>query len=207
MSRARCLLAVSLVLAASHTRPLALSADPPKDAPKEVRALEGTFTGAWTMYGIDDKGAVVKKMTWTDTMKATGTEVKDGRAFVTTVNEMTFEGAKGPVKIEGKEGYYLNKDGALGDYFIETFGRATRVTKLADTVWTYADAATEQELTRLGFPKGSTGQHVVVKVVTKEQGTEMHLITRVTTVNWKSADGKAQILQFSSLQGHHTRKP
>ena len=50
-------------------------AEPAKEVPEEVRALEGTYTGAWTMYGINDKGEVVKKMSWTDTVKATGAEV------------------------------------------------------------------------------------------------------------------------------------
>jgi hypothetical protein len=40
----------------------------PDAVPKEVRALEGAYTGSWAMYGIDDKGAVVKRMAWTDTM-------------------------------------------------------------------------------------------------------------------------------------------
>src|SRR4051812_34286862 len=58
-------------------------AEPPPrakpDIPKEVRALAGTYTGAWTMYGIDEKGEVVKRMAWTDTMKAGSPEVKGER--------------------------------------------------------------------------------------------------------------------------------
>ena len=49
--------------------------------PKEVRALEGTYTGAWTMYGIDGKGDIVKRMAWTDTMKAVNSEIQGDRAF------------------------------------------------------------------------------------------------------------------------------
>ena len=55
---------------------LAEGAEPKADPPKEVRALEGTYTGTWTMYGIDEKGEVVKRMSWTDTLKASGAEVK-----------------------------------------------------------------------------------------------------------------------------------
>ena len=184
------------------------AAEPAKEVPKEVRALEGTYTGVWTMYGINDKGEVVKKMSWTDTVKATGAEVKGDRAFVTTVDEMTFDGIKAPVvKIEGKEGHFINKDGTLGDAFVEFSGRVTRMSKLGDGIWTYTNAAAEQELTRLGFPKGASGSHVIVKVVTKEQGVETHRISRVTTVTWKDADGKEQTLQFVSLQGHHKRQP
>lgn len=182
-------------------------AGPVKEVPKEVRALEGTYTGAWTMSGVNDKGEVVKKMSWTDTVKVGSAEVKGDRAFVTTVDEMTFDGVKAPpTKLEGKEGYYLNKDGSLGDAFVEFFGRVTRMSKLGDGIWTYTNPAAEQELTRLGFPKGASGSHVIVKVVTKEQGVETHRISRVTTVTWKDG-GKEQTLQFVSLQGHHKRQP
>jgi hypothetical protein len=177
------------------------------DVPREVRALAGVYTGSWTMYGIDDKGQVVKKMAWTDTMKAGGAEVKGGRAYVTTTDEMSFEGAKGPpFKVEGKEGYFLIKDGGLGDYFIETNGQVQRVTKLGANVWTYVAPANEQELSRLGFPSGATGLHVVVKVVGSEQGVETHRISRVTTVSWKDKEGKERTHQFVSLQGHHKRQ-
>src|SRR5262249_51185856 len=126
------------------------------DVPKEVRALEGTYTGSWTMHGIDEKGEVVKLMSWTDIVKATNGRIDGGRAYVKTTDEMTFDGTAGrPFKVEGKEGYLLNKNGSLGEYFIETYGRANRLANLADNVWTYAASAKEQELTRLGFPKGS----------------------------------------------------
>ena len=69
------------------------------------------------MYGIDGQGEIVKKMAWTDTMKAVGAEIKGDRAQVKTSDEMMFQGAKGPpFKVEGKEGYFLKKDGTLGDY-------------------------------------------------------------------------------------------
>ena len=77
-----------------------LTADPTPagagEVPAQVRALQGTYTGAWTMYGIDATGAVVKNMAWTDTMTADKPEVKDGQAFVSTTDVMTFEGGKIP---------------------------------------------------------------------------------------------------------------
>jgi hypothetical protein len=179
----------------------------PTRVPQEVLALAGVYIGSWTMYGIDDKGQVVQKMAWTDTMTAAGPEVKGGRAFVTTTDEMKFDGAKGPpFKVEGKEGYFLSKDGGLGDYFIEANGQVQRVTRLGTNVWTYAAPAAEAELSRLGFPRGASGQHVVVKVVTADQGVETHRISRVTTVNWKDKDTQDRALQFVSLQGHHRRQ-
>jgi hypothetical protein len=44
------------------------------------------------LYGIDEKGEVVKRMAWTDTMKAGRPEVTADRAYVATTDEMTFEG-------------------------------------------------------------------------------------------------------------------
>jgi hypothetical protein len=183
-------------------------ADRAANVPKEVRALEGSFVGTWNMYGIDDKGDVIKRFTWTDTIKSTGVEVKNDRAYIKWVNEQTFAGRPGPPrKTEGKEGYFLNKDGTLGDYFIEMFGMSTRMRQLSETAWSYATPAFPQELTVLGFPKTASGQHVVVKVVTKENNLETHRISRVSTVRWKDKEGKDRVIQFVSLQGHHQREP
>ena len=179
----------------------------PPEVPKEVRALEGTYTGAWTLFGVDEKGDVIKRMAWTDTAKAEKAEVQGDRAFVSTSDEMTFEGGKiPPFKVQGKEGYLLTKDGGLGEYFIEAAGQTNKMIKLGDNVWTYTAPAAGPELARLGFPKDASGQHVLVKVVTQEQGTETHRISRVTTVSWKDKEGKERWLQFVSLQGFHKRQ-
>jgi hypothetical protein len=188
-----------------------LAADP-KDVPdapqKEVRDLAGTYTGSWTMFGIDEKGEVVKRMAWTDTIKAEKPEVNGDRAYVSTTDEMTFEGGRiPPFKVQGREGYFLRKGGGLGDYFIETSGQTNRMVRVGEDVWSYTAPAAAQELGRLGFPKGASGQHVLVKVVTKEQGVETHRISRLTTVSWKDNEGKERWLQFVSLQGFHKRQP
>jgi hypothetical protein len=176
--------------------------------PKEVRDLAGTYTGSWTMFGIDEKGEVVKRMAWTDIIKAENPEVKGDRAYVSTTDEMTFEGGQiPPFKVQGKEGYFLKKDGGLGDYFIETSGQTNRMVKVGDNVWSYAAPATEPELVRLGFPKGPSGQHVLVKVATREQGVETHRVSRLTTVSWTDKEGRERWLQFVSLRGFHKRQP
>jgi hypothetical protein len=176
--------------------------------PAEVAALEGAYTGSWVMYGIDGQGDIVKKMAWTDIVKAGGAEIKGDRAQVKTTDEMTFEGAKGPpFKVEGKEGYFLRKDGTPGDYFIETFGQVNRLVKVGDNVWSYTAAASPQELARLGFPKGAAGRHVIIKVVGKEQGVETHRISRLSTVSWTDRGGQERVSQFVSLQGYHKREP
>ena len=183
-------------------------ADAPKEVPKEVRALEGTYTGSWTMYGMDEKGEIVKRMAWTDTMKAVGAEVQGDRAWVSTSDEMTFEGGQiPPFKVQGQEGYFLKKDGGLGDYFIDTLGQTHRMVQVGENVWSYTTPAAAQELGRLGFPKGASGRHVFVKVVAKEQGVETHRISRLSTVTWMDKEGKERVSQFVSLQGYHKRQP
>ena len=96
---------------------------------------------------------------------------------------------------------------ALGDYFIEISGQTNRMVKVGENVSSYITPADAQELGRLGFPNDASGQHVLVKVVTNEQGAETHRITRLTTVTWKDQEGKERTLQFVSLQGHHRRQP
>jgi hypothetical protein len=208
MRELRLLPILSLVLfgmAPPHT-----AADEKKtsDVPREVRALEGTYTGSWVMYGIDEQGDVVKKMAWTDTMAAAGAEIKGDRAQVKTTDEMMFEGGNAPpFKVEGKEGYFLKKDGTLGDYFIETFGQVNRLVKVGENVWSFTIPAFPQELTGLGFPKEAAGRHVVIKVVGKEQGVETHRISRLSTVTWTDKGGREHVSQFVSLQGYHKRQP
>ena len=175
--------------------------------PKEVSDLTGDFSGSWTIFGIDERGQAVKRMAWTDTIKAEKPVTKGDRAYVTTTDEMTFEDGRIPQKsVKGTEGYFLNKDGSLGDYFIESFGQVYRVRKLEKNVWTYAMPGSPQELAQLGFTNVIWGQHVVVTVITQEQGRETHQITRVTTVNWKDAEGKERWIQYVSLQGVYRRQ-
>jgi hypothetical protein len=196
-----------LTLYTASALPAADDTAPAAPVPKEVRDLVGTYTGSWTLYGIDDKVGVAKKAAWTDVVKATDPRVKDGKAFVTMSDEMKFDGNKQTFKMEGTEGYLLNKDGSPGEYFIETFGQRRRMVKVSDNVWTGVTAASAVEMGQLGFPKDATGQHVLVKVVTQEGGVETHRISRVTAATWKDNDGKEHTLQFVSLHGFHKRQP
>jgi hypothetical protein len=147
-------------------------------------------------------------MAWTDTIKAEKPEVKGDRAYVSTADEMTFEGGKiPPTKVQGNEGYHLKTDGGRGDYFIEMAGHTYGMVKVGDNVWSCTTPAEAQELSMLGFPMDASGQRVLVKVITKEQGVETHRISRVTTVSWKEREGKERWLQYVSLQGFHKRQP
>lgn len=173
--------------------------------PAEVQAIAGSFTGAWTSYGINDKGEVVKQMAWTDVIKADKPTASADRAYVETVDEMTFEGGRiPPQKIVGKEGYLLNKDGSLGDYFIEIFGQTIPMKKLSSDTWAYSVVANPQEFRMLG-DKFVSATHVLVKTTVVDQGIETHNISRITTLKWKDAEGKERLTQFVSLQGQHRK--
>jgi pimeloyl-ACP methyl ester carboxylesterase len=174
--------------------------------PQEVRSIAGTFIGSWTSFGVDDKGQIVKRAAWNDIVRAENPVVKEDRAYVTTTDEMVFEGARiAPMKVQGTEGYFLNKDGSLGDYYFENFGQVYRTQKLGKDTWVYAMPANPRELSQLGFANIISAGHVIVKVVTYPEGVETHRISRITTVNWKDAEGKDRWLQYVSLQGVHQR--
>ena len=175
--------------------------------PKEVSDLEGVYTGSWTSFGLDRQGQIAKRAAWTDKIVARGAVREGDRAFVTTEMKMTFEGgAIPPFKSQGKDGYFLNADGNVGDQFIENSGQLYRLKRLTTNSWTFALPAQPRELAQLGFTNIISAQHVFVKVLNFEQGRETHRISRVTTVNWKDVDGKDRWLQFTSMQGFHRRE-
>lgn len=191
----------------SPCAPAAPAQEQAKPVPKEVRAIAGTYAGAWTLFGVDENGQAVKRAAWTDIIRAENPVVKSERAYVTVTDEMSFEGGRiPPRKTQGAEGYFLNKDGSLGDYYFETAGQIYRFQKLSPETWAYVVTADARELAQLGFSNVISGQHVLVKVITSEQGVETHRISRVTTVSWKDAEGKERWTQFVSLQGFHKRQ-
>jgi hypothetical protein len=197
---------IALILTASFSVPLFAQSNSVQ-IPKEVKDVAGTYTGSWTVYGLDASGQVIKQAAWTDTLKAENPVVEKNRAFVTTNDEMIFEGGRiPPMKVAGKEGYLLNSDGSLGEYFIETYGQIYKMQKLGENVFAYTVPAAPQELARLGAANVLSAQHTLVKVVTFEQGLETHDISRLTTLRWKEASGKERTTQFISLQGRHQKQ-
>jgi hypothetical protein len=169
--------------------------------------LEGTYVGSWTLFGIDPESNVVKLAAWTDTIKAENAQIDEAQAFVLTTSEMVFEGSNGPpLTFTGKEGYFLLPDGSLGDYFIETFGQVSKSTQLEENVWISVTPVSAEDLASYHLPQDSSGEHVVVKVVTREEGIEIHRITRVTTVTWTGQAGQERSTQFVSLEGFHKRQ-
>ncbi|HEY8563355.1 MAG TPA: hypothetical protein VIL74_23455 [Pyrinomonadaceae bacterium] len=173
--------------------------------PAEVQAIAGTFTGSWTSYAVNDKGEIVKQAAWTDVIKAEKPTAAADRAYVETIDEMTFEGGRiPPQKITGKEGYLLNKDGSLGDYFIEIFGQTIPMKRLSKDTWAYSVAANPQEFRALG-DRFVSATHVLVKTTLMDGAVETHNISRITTLKWKDAEGKERLTQFVSLQGQHRK--
>lgn len=175
--------------------------------PPELTALQGTYTGQWTLFGINAEGEVVRKTAWTDKLVTGSVQLLPDRMFVSWVNEQTFEGTqRPPTKVEGKEGFFL-RNGKLGDGYIEMFGQTLRLIRLSDNTASYVAPATPPELAMLGFPKGATGQHVLVKVTTTEQGQPTHRVSRITTASYTDAQGNPRTVQFVSLRGYHRKQP
>lgn len=177
------------------------------EVPKQVKELVATFEGTWKSFRLNEQDEIVRFSTYVDRLTAHMPKIEDGRAFVLYRDEMSAPGATEPsFVIEGKEGYFVNSDGTLGDYFTEQFGQVQRYKNLADGVWVAAIEAHPQELKRLGFANVISGHHVMVKVITTTDSETTHHITRVTTVKWKDRSGKTSEIQFTSLKGSHTKK-
>jgi hypothetical protein len=159
------------------------------------------------VFGIDEAGQAVTLVSWTDTIQAENPQIDGEQAYVLTTGEMVFDNANiPPMKIAGKEGYSLLPDGTLGDYFVETNGQVSKSNQLSEDVWISVTPASAQDLASYGLPNVSSGQHILNKVVTSEDGVETHRITRVTTVNWTDQAGQERSTQFVSLQGFHQKE-
>jgi hypothetical protein len=179
-----------------------------QDVPQAVRDLAGTYVGSWTLFGIDEESNVIELASWTDTIRAENPQMDQAQAYVLTTTEIVFDGGNAPpLQFTGKEGYFLLPDGNLGDYFVETFGQVSKSTRLGENVWVSVTPASAEDLASYRLPHDSSGEHVLVKVVTSEEGVEIHRITRVTTVTWTDQAGQERSLQFASLQGFHKRQP
>lgn len=175
--------------------------------PQAVRDLEGTYAGSWTLFGLDEESTVIKLASWTDTIKAENAQMNGEQAYVLTTSEMVFDGSEAPaMEFTGREGYFLMPDGSLGEYFVETFGQITKSSQLGENIWITVTPASAEDLASYRLPNGSSGQHVLVKVVASEEGNEVHRISRVTTVTWTDQAGQDRSLQFVSMQGYHERQ-
>jgi hypothetical protein len=203
----RCALPASLLLALAACASRIKERGAPSvstDATLDRGTLSGNFAGAWQTFTIDRNGRVSPQVSWVDTMTAVGPTEEIGRTYVTTTDAMTFSGGRIPAqRVVGREGYLRNSDGTFGDYFVETMGRTSRMTRVATNVLISVAPAAPGELGTLG--PNASAEHVLVKVVSIESGTEIHRISRVTTVHWFDSSGIARSAQYVSLTGEHHR--
>lgn len=175
--------------------------------PEKLKAMVGTYTGEWTLFGMDKEGNIVEKVSWTDVIEVQHPVVEDNKAYVTTVSKMHFGDNIPPHEVKGIEGYYLKADGSLGDYFIQMQGQEEiRSHEVGKDVWVYAVPISNYEYAMLGFSNATFGRNVLVKVVARMDGLETHRIHRVTTVAWKDDSGRERWTQFVSLKGFHQQQ-
>jgi len=176
------------------------------EIPKEIQSLVGSYQGEWTAYGIDSIGQVIQATSWVDTMTLSDPVIEGNRVYAPTEDKMYFKGGHiPPMTVSGIEGYFINDDGSLGDYFFEMYGQVYRMQELNDNTWIYAMPGSPQEMANFGFTDIISAQHIMVKVVTQEDETETHRLSRITTVNWKDKDGRDRWIQYTSLEGYHKR--
>jgi hypothetical protein len=198
--------ALTLSFATLQEQPPEPAAPAPADSiPPELADLVGTWRGEWNLFGLDERGRVVPRASWTDRLIAQDPAVAAGRASVRTLDELTFAGLGGKRQVQGTEGFLLDGKGRPGAPFFTTGERETKPVQLADDVSTWCDPIDSAELQSLGLPAEATGTHVTVKVATRENGHVVHRLTRVTTVRWKDAELNDHVVQFTSLQGYHRR--
>jgi hypothetical protein len=141
--------------------------------------------------------------TWVDTVTTGMPMVTADRAFFVATDSMDFGGGAPPMQQTFNEGFLRNKDGSIGDHFIEAFGQVTVDHEISPGVFTYAQPAAVQELQQLGFTTAVDGTHVTTKVVILESGTPVEHVTRLSTVHWKDASGADKYTQLVTLQGEH----
>lgn len=198
------LLGLALALGAMTIGCASTGAESALDAASKIA---GTYTGQWSMYGLAD-GHVVEKASWTDRLEA-GHSVEDhGRAYVEVTDTMTF--ANGQTRTSKFiEGYSAKPDGSAGDRFYEIGGTATHFKKLTERDWVYQATPDPGELWFLGVNPQDVvfASHVTTKTTTFEGPIDTDHVTRLTTIQWKDADGKIHSTQFVSMKGEHARTP
>ena len=194
---AHCFVIVILLMSAvAHGTESALDA---------TKRIAGKYTGQWSMFAFND-GKVVERAACTDVLIASHVTEDNERAYVEVIDVMTFpDGSTRTSKFI--EGYYANSDGSAGDRFYEIQGKITIFKKLSENDWAYYAQPETGELWFLGFnPKDViSSSHIATKTTTYEDKIDTDHVTRVTTVQWKDANGTTQTSQFISLKGQHRR--
>ena len=171
-----------------------------------LQQLQGTYNGSWDFYTLDASGNAVKSYSANDTATTSKPQKKGDRVFVEVHDAMQMPGHD--MTIDFHEGYFVKPDGSAGDRFFEMFGQTVVEKPIGDHAWAFQTPVAPQELDQLGL-KGKTvvsAMHTTVKTASVNGTTETELVTRVTTVHWKAADGAIKSAQFVSMSGTHTRE-
>ncbi len=194
----------------SGSRAPAPPSSPPSATDPVLASLEtiaGEYTGEWTLRGVDETGAPKVVMSWTDEVSVPFEPIREpGRAYLSVTDEMTFEGPVPARTVTFKEGFLVADDGSVGErFFNQGDGGAVVETELAPGVYTFSQVATPEELATLGFTDANPGTHVTVKTTTRDGSVEQEHISRVTTAQWRDADGRPHTTQMVTLEGMHRR--
>jgi hypothetical protein len=85
-------------------------------------------------------------------------------------------------------------------------GQELKMHEIGEDVWTYTASVSSYEYSMLGFSNVSFGKHVLIKAITRKNGSETHRISRVTTLAWKDDSDTERWIQFVSLKEFHERQ-
>ena len=109
-----------------------------------------------------------------------------------------------PYNMEFKEGFYLENNEIVKHFFTLANEEIEEI-KIDDNTFVYSQIIAPHEFAQLGFKNAVEGKHTVTKVILNIDKTEIHKITRITTIIWKDENGELQNIQFVSMTGYHKR--
>lgn len=167
--------------------------------------LVGTFTGAWTLWGLDSADEQVERAAWTDSATGSNPRIDGDRALVDISNVM--DGETWTQEMEFLEGVYIEDDGSMGSYFFEIDSVVTLLTETSPGVWEYDSPIISSDysgMVNVTADNLVTGSKHSTKVISFPGGVEHHQITGTTHVEY-DAGGGLQVVDFVSIEGYHDR--
>jgi hypothetical protein len=170
-------------------------------------AMIGKYTGKWELFGFDAlKEKIVLKSAWDDEISTGDVVEHSDRVSVAVKNVFTIGGQT--FDLYFTEGYFIGENGNAGERFFEVNEKLTRMTELSEGTWTFVSRLSNEDCYSLGLLPTDViaGNHVTVRVVSRETGVELEQVSRVTTVTFKNAKGEVETVQFVSLKGFHHRE-
>lgn len=171
---------------------------------KEIQTFTGQFAGEWTAYKMNSSGEIIKSMSWKDTLTTSDPIINDTLAFVNIKSIMTFDNPNiPPYKLDFKEGFKI-KNGIILFHFFTVMGTEAIETKVDNGTYVISQPVSTFELNQMGFKNVVEAKNTTVKVILMVNGTEVHKISRITTIMWKENE-QIWTKQFLSLEGFHKR--